>query len=78
MKLLRKSFKSWKNDYNSDFYLTIGIQGLVVHCDASRVGLECVLMKNEIDTAYAFKKLKFNEKSYKKHDLELADVVIAL
>ncbi|KAH0650238.1 hypothetical protein KY284_030150 [Solanum tuberosum] len=47
-----------------------GTQGFVVYCDASRVGLGCVLMQNG--------KLKVHEKNYPTHDLELAAIVFAL
>ncbi|WMV18397.1 hypothetical protein MTR67_011782 [Solanum verrucosum] len=55
-----------------------GTQGLVVYCDASRVGLGCVLMQNGKVIAYASRQLKVHEKNYPTHDLELAAVVFAL
>ncbi|KAH0729411.1 hypothetical protein KY289_000599 [Solanum tuberosum] len=51
-----------------------GTQGFVVYCDASRVGLGCVLMQNGKVIAYASRQLKFHEKNYPTHDLELAAV----
>ena len=55
-----------------------GTQGFVVYCDASRVGLGCVLMQNGKVIAYASRQLKVHEKNYPTHDLELAAVVFAL
>ena len=55
-----------------------GTQGFVVYCDASRVGLGCVLMQNGKVIAYASKQLKIHKKNYPTRDLELAAIVIAL
>ena len=55
-----------------------GTDGFVVYCDASRVGLGCVLMQNGKVIAYASRQLKVHEKNYPTHDLELAAVVYAL
>ena len=49
-----------------------------MYCDASRVGLGCVLMQNDRVIAYAFRQLKKHEENYPTHDLELAVVVFAL
>ena len=50
----------------------------MVYCDASRVGLGCVLMQNGRVVVYASKQLKKREQNYPTHDLELAAVVFAL
>jgi hypothetical protein len=50
----------------------------VVYCDASRQGLDCVLMQNGRVIAYASSQLKDHEQHYPTHDLELAAVVHAL
>ncbi|XP_070010562.1 uncharacterized protein [Nicotiana sylvestris] len=55
-----------------------GIEGFVVYCDASGVGLGCVLMQHGKVIAYASRQLKAHEKNYPTHDLELAVVVFAL
>ena len=47
-------------------------------CDASRVGLGCVLMQGGKVIAYASRQLKIHEKKYPTHGLELAVVVFAL
>nr|GEW46026.1 retrotransposon protein, putative, Ty3-gypsy subclass [Tanacetum cinerariifolium] len=56
--------------------LTILTQKL--YCDASGIGLGCVLMQRGKVIAYAFRQLKFHEKNYTTHDLELGAVVFAL
>ncbi|KAH0672805.1 hypothetical protein KY290_025037 [Solanum tuberosum] len=55
-----------------------GIEGFVVYCDASRIGLGCVLMQCGKVIAYASRQLKVHEKNYPTHDLELAAMVFAL
>uniref|UniRef100_A0A2N9G9V6 CCHC-type domain-containing protein n=1 Tax=Fagus sylvatica TaxID=28930 RepID=A0A2N9G9V6_FAGSY len=52
--------------------------GFVIYCDASRVGLGCVLIQHGRVVAYASRQLKQYEKNYPTHDLELAAVVFAL
>jgi ribonuclease HI len=49
-----------------------------VYCDASYIGLGCVLMQEGIVVAYSSRQLKIHEKNYPTHDLELAAVVHAL
>ena len=55
-----------------------GTKGFVVYCDASRVGLGCVIMQNRKVIAYASRQLKVHERNYPTHVLELAIVVFAL
>ncbi|KAH0679995.1 hypothetical protein KY290_022105 [Solanum tuberosum] len=75
-----KSFQELKKRLTNALVLTLpeGTQGFVVYCDASRVGLGCVLMQNGKVIAYASRQLKVHEKNYPTHDLELAAVVFAL
>ncbi|TYJ96346.1 ty3-gypsy retrotransposon protein [Cucumis melo var. makuwa] len=49
----------------------------VIYCDASRLGLGCVLMQDENVIAYASRQLKEHECNYPTHDLKLAAVVLA-
>jgi hypothetical protein len=49
-----------------------------VYCDASGIGLGCVLTQESKVIAYASRQLKRHEEHYPTHDLELADVVHAL
>ena len=49
-----------------------------VYCDASKIGLGCVLMQEGKVIAYLSRQLKQHEQNYPTHDLELAAVVQAL
>nr|CAH66033.1 H0515C11.9 [Oryza sativa] len=53
-------------------------KGFQVYCDASKLGLGCVLMQDGKVVAYASRQLRLHEKNYPTHDLELAAVVHAL
>jgi hypothetical protein len=53
-------------------------KGIDVYCDASHVGLGCVLMQEGKVIAYASRQLQKHENSYPTHDLELAAIVDAL
>ena len=54
--------------------LPSGDEGYTVYCDASLVGLGCVLMQNGKVIAYASRQLKKHEQNYPTHDLEMAAV----
>ncbi|GKD73288.1 putative reverse transcriptase domain-containing protein, partial [Tanacetum coccineum] len=58
--------------------LSDGPEDFVVYCDASGLGLGCVLMQRGKVIAYASRQLKIHEKNYTTHDLELGAVVFAL
>ncbi|XP_070045847.1 uncharacterized protein [Nicotiana tomentosiformis] len=49
-----------------------------VYCDASRIGIGCVLMQEGRVITYASRQLKPHEKNYHVHDLELNVIVHAL
>ncbi|GJT01913.1 putative reverse transcriptase domain-containing protein [Tanacetum coccineum] len=53
-------------------------EDFVVYCDASGLGLGCVLMQRRKVIAYVSRQLKIHEKNYTTHDLELGAVVFAL
>ncbi|GJT28330.1 putative reverse transcriptase domain-containing protein [Tanacetum coccineum] len=55
-----------------------GPEDFVVYCDASGLGLGCVLMQRSKVIAYASRQLKIHEKNYTTHYLELGAVVFAL
>nr|GEY55915.1 hypothetical protein [Tanacetum cinerariifolium] len=52
-----------------------GPEDFVVYCDASGLGLGCVLMQRGKVIAYASRQLKIYEKNYTTHDLELRAVI---
>ena len=49
-----------------------------VYCDASHLGLGCVLIQEKKAVVYASRQLKVHERNYPTHDLELAAIVFAL
>jgi hypothetical protein len=49
-----------------------------IYCDASRLGLGCVLMQDGKVVSYTSRQLRKHEENYPTHDLELAIVVQAL
>ncbi|GJZ17113.1 putative reverse transcriptase domain-containing protein [Tanacetum coccineum] len=51
-----------------------GPEDFVVYCDASGIGLGCVLMQRDKVIAYASRQLKVHEENYTTHDLELGAV----
>nr|GFB81854.1 putative reverse transcriptase domain-containing protein [Tanacetum cinerariifolium] len=55
-----------------------GSKDFIVYCDASKKGLDTVLMQREKVISYASRQLKIHEKNYMTHDLELGAVVFAL
>ncbi|KAD5802577.1 hypothetical protein E3N88_13937 [Mikania micrantha] len=55
-----------------------GSEDFIVYCDASNLGLECVLMQQDKVIAYASRQLMVHEKNFTTHDLELGAVVFAL
>ncbi|GJR17152.1 reverse transcriptase domain-containing protein [Tanacetum coccineum] len=55
-----------------------GSEDFVVYCDASGIGLGCVLMQRGKVIAYASRQLKIHENNYTPRDLELGAVVFAL
>ncbi|KAH0644892.1 hypothetical protein KY284_032776 [Solanum tuberosum] len=66
--------------FTSTLVLTLpdATDGFVVCCDASRIGVGCVLMQNGKVIAYTSRQLKVQEKNYPTHDHELAAIIFAL
>ena len=75
-----ESFQELKKKLTTTPVLITPVSGekYTVFCDASRVGLGCVLMQKGRVVAYASRQLKKHEENYPTHDLELATVVSAL
>ena len=53
-------------------------QKYTMYCDASKVGLGCVLMQSGRVVAYGSRQLKNHEMNYPTHDMELVALVFAL
>jgi len=84
--LLRKTTKfEWSDEYEVAFQelkrklttapiLALPIEGeeFVIYSDASRQGIDCVLMQNERVIAYTSRQLKAYGRNYPTNDLELA------
>ena len=75
-----ESFQELKRRLTSAPILVISDVGkpFEVYCDASHLGLGCVLMQEKKVVAYASRQLKVHERNYPTHDLELATIVFAL
>jgi len=75
-----RSFQALKEALTTAPVLTLpsGGGGYEVYCDASGIGLGCVLMQRGHAVAYASRQLKDHERNYPTHDLEFAAVVFAL
>ncbi|GKD88694.1 reverse transcriptase domain-containing protein [Tanacetum coccineum] len=58
--------------------LSDGPEDFVVYCDATGLGLGCVLMQRGKVITYASRQLKIHDKNYTTHDLELGVVVFSL
>nr|AAQ56486.1 putative polyprotein [Oryza sativa Japonica Group] len=76
----KQSFQELKNRLISAPILILPDpkKGFQVYCDASQLGLGCVLMQDGKVVAYASRQLRPHEKNYPTHDLELAAVIHAL
>ena len=74
------SFEELKKRLTSTPILTLPhlSKSFTVYCDASRLGLGCVLMQEGRVIVYAPRQLKKHEQNYPTHDLELAAMVRAL
>ena len=75
-----KSFTEFKTRLTTTPILNLsgGSDGYVIYCDASRVGLGCVLMQRDKVIARASRQLKVHDKNYPTHDLDLVAMVFSL
>ncbi|WMV41595.1 hypothetical protein MTR67_034980 [Solanum verrucosum] len=75
-----KSVLRLKTRLTTTLVLTLpeGSGGHVVYCDASSVGLGCVLMQQGKVIAYASRNIKVHRNNYLTHDLKLALIVFSL
>ncbi len=75
-----ESFQELKNRLTTAPILALPIMGeeFTIYCDASKIGLGCVLMQKGKLIAYASRQLKSYEKNYPTHDMELAVVIFVL
>ncbi|KAJ9564890.1 hypothetical protein OSB04_000856 [Centaurea solstitialis] len=78
--LAEEAFETLKRKLCEAPVLTLpeGVEDMSVYCDASHLGLGCVLMQRGRVIAYASRQLKPHEANYPTHDLQLAAVVFAL
>ena len=69
-----------KDRLTSALVLTLpeGTKVFTVYCDASRVGLECVLMQHGKVIVYASRQLKSHERNYPTHNIELVSAVFSM
>ena len=75
-----QSFQKLKQCLTSAPVLTLPTDtgGYAVYCDASKIGLGCVLMQHGKVISYASRKLRKHEVNYPTHDLEMAAVIFVL
>jgi len=75
-----ESFQKLKRRLTSTPVLILPNDGeyFVVYCDASKMGLGGVVMKNRQVVSYSSGQLKVHERNYPSYDLELAVVVFVL
>lgn len=72
------SFGNLKNCLTSILVLLVKGEVFILFCDASSIGLGCVLMQKSSVIAYASRQLKVHKNSYPTYDLELAATVFML
>jgi hypothetical protein len=80
-RLTQKGVKyEWTQNCEEFTILALPIMGeeFTIYCDASKIGLGCVLMQKGKVIAYASRQLKPYEQNYPTHDMELAAVIFAL
>ena len=75
-----KAFQELKRRLTSGPILIVLERGQMytVYCDASKDGLNCVLMQSKRVVSYGSRQLKNHERSYPTYEMELAAIVLAL
>jgi len=73
-----ESFQELKRGVDEWSYIGDVEKPFEVYCDASHLGLGCVLMQEKKAMTYASRQLKVHERNYPTHDLELVAIVFAL
>ena len=75
-----KSFQKLKDCLTSAPVLSwpTDIGNFIMYCDATRVGLDCVLMQHGDVVAYALRQLRKHELNYPIHYLEMTTVIFGL
>jgi len=78
--MCKENFQELKRRLTSVLILTFLSRSkwFIVYNDASRKGLQDVLMQHEKMIIYALRQLKLDEVNYLVHDLELTTVVFTL
>ena len=78
--LCEKAFLELKRRLTSAPIIIVPERGqrYTVYCDASKVGLGCVLMQSGRVVAYGSRQLKNHEQNYPTHDMESTAIVFAL
>jgi glutaredoxin-related protein len=76
----QEAFEELKKKLNTTPFLVLPDvhKPFSVYCDASYIGLRCVLMQEGTVVSYSSRQLKVHGRNYPIHDLELAAVVHAL
>ena len=78
--LCEKAFQELKRRLTTTPILIVLERGhrYIVHCDASKDRLRCVLMQSRRVVAYGSRQLKNHEWNYPTHDMKLLAIVFAL
>ena len=78
--LCEKAFHELRRRFTSTLILIVPKRGqrYIVYCDASKEGVECVLMQSGRVVDYGSQQLKNYEQIYPTHDMELAAIIFAL
>ena len=78
--LCERAFQELKRRLTSASVIIVPEQGqrYIMYCDASKEGMECVLIQSGRVVDYGFRQLKNHEQNYPTHDMELVAIVFTL